>query len=84
MPLMDGFVVLHPKRRVEHFRLQGGEYLPLASPNPSLAREAIAYYQLASHLFRSGLYRDEEQRPPERRADTAALAPAHGDARRGR
>ena len=80
----DGFVVLHPKRRVEHFRLQGGEYLPLASPNPSLAREAIAYYQLASHLFRSGLYRDEEQRPPERRADTAALAPAHGDARRGR
>lgn len=33
-----------------------------------LLREAIAYYQAASHVFRAGLYRDEEQTPFEQRA----------------
>jgi hypothetical protein len=32
-----------------------------------MTREAIAFYQVASHLFRHGLYGDEEQIPPERR-----------------
>jgi hypothetical protein len=31
-------------------------------------REAIAFYSVASYVFRSGLYRDEEQNPPEKRA----------------
>ena len=38
-----------------------------------MLREAIAFYSEASFVFRSGLYRDEEQTPPEQRA---ALGPA--------
>ncbi|MGE0876691.1 MAG: LTA synthase family protein [Burkholderiales bacterium] len=64
----DGLVILQPKRRIGHFTLRDGEYIPLAKPDPSLEREAIAYYQLAAHVFGSGLYRDEEQLPPERRS----------------
>jgi hypothetical protein len=33
-----------------------------------LLREAIGWYQAASHVFRAGLYLDEEQTPFERRA----------------
>jgi hypothetical protein len=33
-----------------------------------LLREAIAFYSAASFVFRHGLYRDEEQTPPEQRA----------------
>ena len=34
-------------------------------------REAIAFYSTASFVFRNGLYRDEEQTPPEKRAALA-------------
>jgi hypothetical protein len=40
-----------------------------------LLREAIAFYSAASHVFRSGLYRDEEQMPPEQRAALARVRP---------
>ena len=57
----DRIVVLQPKRRLNLYRLeQGRNYVPLPT-DPALAREAIAWYQVASHLFRNGLYLDEEQ-----------------------
>jgi hypothetical protein len=31
-------------------------------------REAIAFYEAASHVFRNGLYGDEEQAPFDQRA----------------
>jgi hypothetical protein len=32
-----------------------------------MLREAIAFYSVASYVFRNGLYRDEEQIPFEER-----------------
>lgn len=46
----------------EH-RLIGGSGISPAR----VEREAIAFCQAAAHLFSSGLYRDEEQRPPQAR-----------------
>jgi phosphoglycerol transferase MdoB-like AlkP superfamily enzyme len=64
----DTLVTLQPKRKVRAFRV-GADGRPLAIADaPALAEEAAAFYQTASYLFRSGLYRDEEQIPPERRA----------------
>jgi len=72
----DRMVVLQPKRQIEQFRLERGQnYAPLPV-DPAMAREAIAYYQVASHLFRDGLYGDEEQLRPERRI---AAAPSAAD-----
>jgi hypothetical protein len=34
---------------------------------PEALREAIAFYSAASFVFRNGLYRDEEQTPPDMR-----------------
>jgi phosphoglycerol transferase MdoB-like AlkP superfamily enzyme len=63
----DRIVVLQPKRRVDVYRLdEGREYVPLAA-DPAITREAIAWYQVASYLFRNGLYGDEEQMAPEDR-----------------
>ncbi len=57
----DRIVVLQPKRKVDLYRLdQGRSYLPLPA-DPAITREAISYYQVASYLFRNGLYGDEEQ-----------------------
>jgi len=62
----DRMAVLHPKRKVEVVAL--GDGAPAHSPQDSaLVREAIAFYQVASYAFRNGLYRDEEQLPPEKR-----------------
>ena len=36
--------------------------------DPDLAREAIAFYQVASYVFRSGLYRNQAPQPPDRHA----------------
>jgi phosphoglycerol transferase MdoB-like AlkP superfamily enzyme len=68
----ERLLVLQPKRRIEEFRVQGEQLLAAKSVEPALAREAIAFYQLASHVFRSGLYGDEEQIPPAARAATDA------------
>jgi phosphoglycerol transferase MdoB-like AlkP superfamily enzyme len=66
----DRFLVLHPKRKVEEFVMRGPDLERLGTPDPALTREAISYYQLASELYRNGLYADEEQIPP----GTARLA----------
>jgi phosphoglycerol transferase MdoB-like AlkP superfamily enzyme len=60
----DRFLVLHPKRKVEEFVMRGPDLERLGTPDPGLTREAISYYQLASELYRGGLYLDEEQIPP--------------------
>ena len=36
----------------------GGAQLPDAARDAALAREAVSFYQVASHLFRNGLYLD--------------------------
>jgi len=63
----DQMIVLRPKRSVERFVRSNGQFTITPGGAPDIAREAIAFYQVASHLFRSGLYADEEQLPPERR-----------------
>jgi len=57
----DRIAVLQPKRKVDLYRLdQGRDYVPLPA-DAAMAREAISFYQVASHVFRSGLFRDEGQ-----------------------
>ncbi len=64
----DRIAVLQPKRKIDIYRLEkGATYFPLPA-DPALAREAISFYQVASHLFRSGRYLDEEQIAFEARA----------------
>jgi phosphoglycerol transferase MdoB-like AlkP superfamily enzyme len=64
----DRIAVLQPKRKVNVYRLeQGRSYMPLP-PDAALTDEAIAFYQLASHLFRNRLYLNEGQAAPENRA----------------
>ena len=65
----EDVVLLEPRRKVEVFRRRGDALVPLRNPDPSLVREAIAFYQVASHAFRNGLYLDEEQIPPNDRAN---------------
>ena len=59
--------MLQPKRKVDQFRYQGEQLHFVAGVDPELKREGIAFYQVASDLFRHGLYDDEEQKPPEMR-----------------
>jgi phosphoglycerol transferase MdoB-like AlkP superfamily enzyme len=75
----DELAVLQPKRKVEVFRLEGAEHIQVRATDPLLAHEAIAFYQVASFLFRNGLYGDEEQRAPEAR--NASNAPRRVAAR---
>ena len=63
----DRMVLLHPKRRSEVFRVDADKNILHALSDPASEREAIAFYSIASYVFRSGLYRDEEQVPPDRR-----------------
>jgi phosphoglycerol transferase MdoB-like AlkP superfamily enzyme len=69
----DRLVLLHPRRRTEAFRL--GPDMRVAGPvsDPGLVEEAIAFYSIASYVFGHGLYRDEEQTPPEQRAGLARV-----------
>ncbi|MBI2311244.1 MAG: sulfatase-like hydrolase/transferase [Betaproteobacteria bacterium] len=60
-------VVLQPQRKVRVFRTTAEGRPTAPDEDPDLVREAIALYQSASHVFRSGRYRDEEQLPPDRR-----------------
>ena len=71
----DRITVLQPKRKVDVYRLEDGRtYAPLPA-DPALTREAIAFYQVSSHLFDSGLYLDEEQHIPGDRVAVAASIP---------
>jgi phosphoglycerol transferase MdoB-like AlkP superfamily enzyme len=67
----ERMVLLHPKQRVQVRNLGagGGD----ADLDEKLRREAISFYQVASHVFRNGLYLDEEQMHPRDRAAAAAL-----------
>jgi len=67
----DRMVLLYPKQRVEVRNLGGGR--ADAEMDEKLRREAISFYQVASHVFRNGLYLDEEQLHPSDRAETAAI-----------
>jgi phosphoglycerol transferase MdoB-like AlkP superfamily enzyme len=70
----DRIAVLQPKRKTDVYRLlEGRSYLPLPA-DPALTREAISFYQVASHVFRNGLYLDEEQTHPDDRL--VAVSPA--------
>jgi phosphoglycerol transferase MdoB-like AlkP superfamily enzyme len=71
----ERMVLLHPRREVEVFRVDGEKNIVEAVDDPQALREAISFYSVASHVFRSGLYSDEEQTPPEQRA---ALPPRSG------
>jgi phosphoglycerol transferase MdoB-like AlkP superfamily enzyme len=62
----DRIAVLQPKRKQDVYRLKGSAYLPLPA-DAALTDEAIAFYQVASHLFRDGLYLNEKQIAPENR-----------------
>src|SRR5262245_9369464 len=64
----DRVALLHPRRRTEVFRVDADKNLLEAVNDPQVLREAIAFYSIASYVFHSGLYRDEEQTPPEGRA----------------
>jgi len=67
----DRIAVLQPKHGSDVFRLeQGRSYAPLPA-DAALTREAISFYQVASHVFRNGLYLDEEQVVPDDRVATA-------------
>jgi len=71
----DRMVVLQPKRRLDTYRIADGRTYEPAPSDPALAREAIAYYQVASYAFHNGLYHDEEQIRPENRVAAAPASP---------
>jgi hypothetical protein len=67
--LKDGeMVVLQPRRATQFLPLMGEARAAPGVRDGELMREAIAFYQTAAHVFRAGLYRDEEQLPPAARA----------------
>jgi phosphoglycerol transferase MdoB-like AlkP superfamily enzyme len=65
---LERLVLLQPRRKAEVFRVDGDQRVLEPVNDPQALREAIAFYSVASHVFRSGLYRDEEQTPFEQRA----------------
>lgn len=74
----DRMVVLQPKKKVEVYRMSADMTRRELVQDPDLAREAIAYYQFASHVFRNGLYGSEVA--AERGAGGAALRTEAGKA----
>jgi phosphoglycerol transferase MdoB-like AlkP superfamily enzyme len=75
--LRDGKIaVLQPKGVAQVFRLDPDGRQGAQTSDPALAREAIAWYQVASHAFRNGLLKDEEQIPPEARGAPGPLRAA--------
>jgi phosphoglycerol transferase MdoB-like AlkP superfamily enzyme len=71
----DRLVVLQPKRKIDSYRLTERGMVSLSATDPSMARDAIAFYEAASFVFRNGLYGDEEQLPPQQRASLRAARP---------
>ena len=63
----DRMVLLQPRRKTESFRVDANKNILGRADDAQLVREAIAFYSTASYVFRNGLYRDEEQTPPEQR-----------------
>jgi len=55
--------------------LEGERLVAARGVDPVLAREGIAFYQVASHLFRNGLYGDEEQIAPRGAQGVERAAP---------
>ena len=78
----DRLLVLQPKRKMEAFTMQGEKLIAAGPVDPALAREGIAFYQVASHVFRTGLYGDEEQVPPAARTAVNAARRVEGHAGR--
>jgi phosphoglycerol transferase MdoB-like AlkP superfamily enzyme len=64
----DRMALLHPRRKTEVFRVDADKNVLAPVKDEAVLREAISFYSVASYVFRSGLYRDEEQTPPEQRA----------------
>jgi phosphoglycerol transferase MdoB-like AlkP superfamily enzyme len=64
----ERLALLQPRRKTEVFRVDGDKNILAPVDDAQVLREAIAFYSTASYVFRSGLYRDEEQTPPEQRA----------------
>ena len=66
----DRIVVLQPKRKLDVYHLDKNTYLPLAGGDAVLSREAIAFYQVASHVFSTGLFGEDVKHEgiPETRA----------------
>ena len=63
----DRMVLLHPKRKSEVFRVDRDKNILQPVRDAQMLREAISFYSTASYVFRNGMYRDEEQTPPEQR-----------------
>ncbi|TAK82182.1 MAG: LTA synthase family protein [Betaproteobacteria bacterium] len=70
----ERMVLLHPKRKTEVFHVDRKENLVQPVSDPQALREAISFYSAASYVFRNGMYRDEEQTPPDQRTVTPAAA----------
>ncbi|HEU4351075.1 MAG TPA: sulfatase-like hydrolase/transferase [Burkholderiales bacterium] len=64
----ERLVLLQPRRKAEVFRVDASQHIVGPVSDAQALREAIAFYAAASYVFRSGLYRDEEQTPLEQRA----------------
>jgi phosphoglycerol transferase MdoB-like AlkP superfamily enzyme len=64
----DRMALLQPKRKAEVFRVDRAMNIIEAVADRETLREAIAFYSVASFVFKSGLYGDEEQVPPDQRA----------------
>jgi len=64
----DSMVVLQPRRATQFLSMVGEARAAPAPGDEALLEEAISFYQVAAHVFRSGLYADEEQVPPAARA----------------
>ena len=71
----DRMAVLQPKRKVDVLRIDSGVVAPAAAQDAGLTREAISFYQVASHVFRNRLYLDEEQLIPGDRVAAALAVP---------
>lgn len=63
----DRMVLLHPKRKSEVFRVDRDKNILQPVSDAQVLGEAISFYLAASYVFRNGMYRDEEQTPPEQR-----------------
>ena len=63
----DRMALLQPKRKTEVFRVDRDMAIIEPVDDQATLREAIAFYSVASFVFRTGLYRDEEQLPPDKR-----------------
>jgi len=67
----DRMAVLQTKQKAGVEKFGGGVQISSRIDDAAMVREAISFYQVASHLFRNGLYLDEEQLVPENRAAAA-------------